>query len=237
MSLIRLESVPDEGKVASLTSASCFYAKDTILLACFPLGIPAQMAKDKKCKSLKVSCCFKLPMTTFVKPAVSLQENMEVLQVQNDQASEEISLTSSEEAELLKTQSVEDSSVSKKLPLDNSSLSWEIREGVEITLTAQPEDTVVAEERLDITEVKSSEIFLQCYCVIYFHPFHRMMSMLEMMIWTLEVKSVLPQECQANKVLLCHQNHLLPILVQVEFNILECIHDVNLVFYRKRRWR
>lgn len=79
---------------------------------------------------------------------------MEVLQVQSDQASEEVSLTSSEEAELIKTDSVDDSNVSKKLPQDNSSLSWEIREGVEITLTAQPEDTVVAEERLEITEVR-----------------------------------------------------------------------------------
>ncbi|XP_046645801.1 YTH domain-containing protein 1-like [Daphnia pulicaria] len=93
--------------------------------------IPAQMAKDKKCKSLK--------------------ENLEVLQVQSDQVSEDISLTSSEEAELMKAQSVDDS-MSKKIPQDNSSLSWENREGVEITLTAQPEDTVVGEERLDITE-------------------------------------------------------------------------------------
>lgn len=78
---------------------------------------------------------------------------MEVLQVQNDQASEEVSLTSSEEAELCKSHSTEESNITKKLPQDNSSLSWEIREGVEITLTAQPEDTVVAEERLEITEV------------------------------------------------------------------------------------
>lgn len=77
---------------------------------------------------------------------------MEVLQVQSDQTSEDISLTSSEEAELMKVQSVDDC-LSKKIPQDSSSLSWEVREGVEITLTAQPEDTVVGEERLDITEV------------------------------------------------------------------------------------
>lgn len=82
---------------------------------------------------------------------------MEVLQVQSDQASEDISLTSSEEAELMKAQSV-DESMSKKIPQDNSSLSWENREGVEITLTAQPEDTVVGEERLDITEVRNNKI-------------------------------------------------------------------------------
>ncbi len=102
-------------------------------------------------------------MTSF-SVLVAIQENMEVLQVQSDQASEEISLTSSEEAELIKAQSVEDSIGSKKLPQDNSSLSWEIREGVEITLTAQPEDTVVAEERLDITEVSFFGIQMQ-FCV------------------------------------------------------------------------
>lgn len=100
--------------------------------------IPAhQMAKDKKCKSLK--------------------ENLEVLQVQSDQTSEDISLTSSEEAELMKVQSVDDC-LSKKIPQDSSSLSWEVREGVEITLTAQPEDTVVGEERLDITETEDQVV-------------------------------------------------------------------------------
>lgn len=80
---------------------------------------------------------------------------MEVLQVQNDQASEDVSLTSSEESEFVKAQLMDDTNLSKKLTQDNSSLSWEIREGVEITLTAQPEDTVVAEERLEITEVRA----------------------------------------------------------------------------------
>lgn len=134
------------------------------ILPISPSDIPAQMAKDKKCKSLKVSGrSIRSPKTSF-SVLVAIQENMEVLQVQSDQASEEISLTSSEEAELIKAQSVEDSIVSKKLPQDNSSLSWEIREGVEITLTAQPEDTVVAEERLDITEVSSFGIQMQ-FCV------------------------------------------------------------------------
>lgn len=96
---------------------------------------------------------------------------MEVLQVQNDQASEEVSLTSSEEAELCKSQSLDESNITKKLPQDNSSLTWEMREGVEITLTAQPEDTVVAEERLDITEVITISSLLFCIVSIFFLQF------------------------------------------------------------------
>ena len=46
--------------------------------------------------------------------------------------------------------------MSNKSCPDNSSTHWEMRESIEITLTAQPEDTLMvtgAEERLDMIEV------------------------------------------------------------------------------------
>lgn len=72
---------------------------------------------------------------------------------------EEISLTSSEETEAVKPLATDDSAA-KKSSSQDSSMSWEMRESIEITLTAQPEDTVTAEERLDIAEVLSLQLFL-----------------------------------------------------------------------------
>lgn len=70
--------------------------------------------------------------------------------------SEEISLSSSEEADTSKAQPSEEANASKKPTADQASLSWEMRESIEITLNAQPEDTVTTEERFDITEVTSN---------------------------------------------------------------------------------
>lgn len=63
---------------------------------------------------------------------------------------EEISLTSSEEVTLPKTEAGDEAG--KKTNQEQNSI-WEMRESIEITLTAQPEDTVMAEERLEIAEV------------------------------------------------------------------------------------
>ena len=68
---------------------------------------------------------------------------------------EEISLTSSEEMLTAITPSADNSAPKKSSASQDSSISWEMRESIEITLTAQPEDTVT-EERLDIVEVCTS---------------------------------------------------------------------------------
>jgi len=65
---------------------------------------------------------------------------------------EETSLSSSEEADLLEENLDDETNGSKKTAVDNTVSSWEMRESIEITLTAQPEDTVTTEERLDIPE-------------------------------------------------------------------------------------
>jgi len=94
-----------------------------------------------------------------------LQEKQDVLLVQPEEqgSEEEISLTSSEEAAELRAQSADDPSSSTKSPvLENTALAnWDLRESIEITLTAQPEDTVMAEERLDI--VITSNLFIEVY--------------------------------------------------------------------------
>lgn len=65
---------------------------------------------------------------------------------------EEVSLSSSDEA-LNENKSSDDISPTKLKSSENST-SWEMRESIEITLTAQPEDTVTgAEERFDMAEV------------------------------------------------------------------------------------
>jgi len=66
---------------------------------------------------------------------------------------EETSLSSSEEADLIEGNHDEEINGTKKIATDNTVSSWEMRESIEITLTAQPEDTVTTEERLDIPEV------------------------------------------------------------------------------------
>jgi len=65
---------------------------------------------------------------------------------------EETSLSSSEEADLLEENLDDETNGSKKTAVDNTVSSWEMRESIEITLTAQSEDTVTTEERLDIPE-------------------------------------------------------------------------------------
>ena len=71
---------------------------------------------------------------------------------------EETSLSSSEEADLLEENLDDETNGSKKTAVDNTVSSWEMRESIEITLTAQPEDTVTTEERLDIPEVLTQVI-------------------------------------------------------------------------------
>lgn len=66
---------------------------------------------------------------------------------------EETSLSSSEEANQLEETLDDEINGTKKTTTDNTVSSWEMRESIEITLTAQPEDTVTTEERLDIAEV------------------------------------------------------------------------------------
>lgn len=166
---------------------------------------------------------------------------MEVLQVQSDQASEEISLTSSEEAELIKAQSTEETTASKKVSQDSSSLSWEIREGVEITLTAQPEDTVVGEERLEITEV-NLEMCYRCCTFQQTNFRNRMTNMQLMKTWIQGVRLALPQEHQTNTVLIYRQNLPLLILDLVsEHFLIIFLHrkKITLHFhnFRKGRWR
>jgi len=95
-----------------------------------------------------------------------LQEKQDVLLVQSEEqgSEEEISLTSSEEAAELRAQSADDilSSSTKSPITENTALAnWDLRESIEITLTAQPEDTVMAEERLDI--VITSNFFFKFY--------------------------------------------------------------------------
>jgi len=79
------------------------------------------------------------------------ENNFFSIKSESIKSEEETSLSSSEEAELLEPTD-EDVSVLKKTATDNTVSSWEMRESIEITLTAQPEDTVTAEERSDVPE-------------------------------------------------------------------------------------
>lgn len=96
-----------------------------------------------------------------------MQDNTEILQVQSDPLPEEISLSSSDET-TTENKTSDDTLLAKKN--NENSTSWEMRESIEITLTAQPEDTVTgAEERFDMAEVSFTalslayKLFESCY--------------------------------------------------------------------------
>ena len=77
---------------------------------------------------------------------------MTLLSAQSDSDSEENTSLSSSEETHFEELAEQDNNIAKKSNVDTVS-SWEMRESIEITLTAQPEDTVTAEERLDMPEV------------------------------------------------------------------------------------
>ena len=92
---------------------------------------------------------------------ISVQENHKALDTRLYQPSdEEISLSSGDEAEIKLVES-EPIDGESKMQLEANASNWEMRESIEITLTAQPEDTVMAEDRTDMPEVMLKVFFFK----------------------------------------------------------------------------